>query len=128
MAGVDPGAALHDAAHPPERQSAEGVLAGEHHVDEHAQRIDVRPGIGLGDAVLLRRGKAHRVQDLGVIFQRRLVEPGGVKVDENGVPAPQNDVLRLDVPMDGAYGVQDPQCLTDLCDDVLRLPDRKKTP
>lgn len=115
------GAPLDHPAQAALRQLPGGVLPGKHDVHQHAQGVDVRPGVGLGEAVLLRRGKAGGAQDHGVAFAARLVQPGGVKVDQHSLPFPEDDVFRLDVPVDRANGMQYPQGLTELDDDVLGL-------
>ncbi len=54
------------------------------------------------------------------------VEAGGVEVDEHRLVSPEDDVLRLHVPVDGADGVEHPQGLADLFDDFLGLFLRKE--
>ena len=82
---------------------------------------DVRALVGLGQAVLLRGGKAGGAQDLGVCRLLRLVEPGGVEVDEDGLASPEDDVVRLYVPVDCPQGVEHPQGPADLSDDLPGL-------
>ena len=65
--GIDVGAAVHNAAHFAPRQLLGGMLAGEHHVDEHPQGLDVGADVRLGQAVLLRGGKAGGAQNLGIV-------------------------------------------------------------
>ena len=108
------GAPVHNPAHLTPGQMLGGVLAGEHHVDENAQGVDVGADVRLGQAVLLRGGVAGGAQNLGVVTVLRLMQPGGVKVDEHRLRAPEHNVLRLHIPVDGADGVEDPQGLADL--------------
>lgn len=61
---------------------------------------------------------------VGGIF--RLVEPGGIKVNEDGIVPAEDDVFRLDIPVHGADGVQHPQRPADLPDDFFRLLRRKE--
>lgn len=119
------GASLDHPAQAALRQIPGGMLPGKHEVYQNTQGVNVRPGVGLGEAVLLRRGEASGAQNHGVAFMGRLVQPGGVKVDQHRIPPPENDVFRLYVPVDRADGVQHPQGLAELEGDVPGLVRRK---
>ena len=108
------GTPLHHPAQLTLRLLPGGVLPGEHHVDEDTQGVNIGPQVGLGKTVLLRRGKARGPQDLGVGIMGLLVEPGGVKVDEDGVLPPEDHIFRLDVPVDSGQRMEDPQPPADL--------------
>ena len=100
--GIHPGAFLNNAAQPSAGQLLGGVPAREQDVQQHPQGVDVRPLVGLGDAVLLRSGIAGGAQDLGVPADLILEDPGGVEVDEDRLVSPEDDVFCLDVPVDDA--------------------------
>lgn len=71
-------------------------------------------------------GEAGGTQNLCVSGVFRLVEPGGVEVDEDGIVTPENDIFRLDIPVHGTDGVQHPQRPANLPDDFFRLFRRKE--
>ena len=73
------------------------MLARKHDIEQHAERKNIRPLVGLEDAVLLGRGKARRAEHLRVALGCDLVDARGIKVDEHGVAAAQDDVFRFDV-------------------------------
>ena len=61
-----------------------------------SQSINVCPFVGLGEAVLLRRGKASGAQKNCVLLHRFLGYTGGIKVNEAYMPVlRKEDVGRL---------------------------------
>ena len=54
------------------------------------------------------------------------VRKGGVKIDQHRFASPQDDVIRLDVPVDGGQTVEHPQRAAQLDDDLPGLIGRKK--
>ena len=86
------GTPLHHPAQLALRLLSGGVLPGEHHVDEDTQGVNISPQIGLGKTILFRGGKAGGAKHLGVGGVPLLVEAGGVKVDEDGVLSPYDDI------------------------------------
>ena len=97
------------------------MFPGEHHIDEDAHGVDVRADIRLRQPILLRGSKAGSPQNLGVALVFRLVEPGGIKIDEDRLRSPQDDILRLHIPMNSADGVEHPQCPTHLYGNLAGL-------
>ena len=91
------------------RQLCGGVLAGEHHIQQHAQGIDVGAAVGLGQAELLRGGIAGGAQHHRVGSAVGLDDAAGVKIDEHRLIAPQDHVAVLHVPVHRTQGVEHPQ-------------------
>ena len=97
------------------------MLSCEHDVQQHPKRIDIRPLVGLGNAVLLRGGIACGAQNLGVVICLAFENTGSVKVDEHRFPATYNHVFRLDVPVHRPQFVQHPQGVAELQDNFPGL-------
>ena len=108
---------------------AQRQFAGEHFVEHHAQRVDVRAVVhvcGLLD--LLRRHVVRRAHDLPVAGERgvaaasRPEDLGDAEVgDLHPALLVEQDVLRLDVAVDDAFVVRELERLADLRDDRQRL-------
>ena len=108
VAGVGHGAAADDTAQLSGGQLPHGgVAARPHDVEHNAQSVNIRPGIRLGDAELLRGGKAHGAQYLSVGGGTRLEEAGGVKIHQHGAAVPEDHIIRLDVPVDDVLLVEE---------------------
>lgn len=103
------------------------MLACEHLVDDDAYGIDVGPLVRLGKAILLRRGVPGGTQQPGVRACAGLGHPGGVKVDQHRIATPQQDVLRLDIPVDDPRMVELGEGLAQLHGDPLH-PGRRERP
>ena len=88
------------------------IVPGEGPDQGHAQGVQVRAPVGLGVAVLLRRGGGAGTHAAGVRVLAVLKLAGDAEVDEAHLPVGQeDDVLRLDVPVDhrGLLAVEDRQ-------------------
>ena len=69
-------------------------------IEQNAQRIDVRPRVRLGIAVLLRRCESLRPECDCIRLVVRS-HPGDPVIDEDSLPVrPDHNVLRLDIPVD----------------------------
>ena len=119
MTGIDSGTPLHHPAQPALGQLLRGVLSGEHDIDQNAHGVDISTHIRLGQAILLRRGEPGSTQNLGVPLRLRLMDPCGVKVNENRVMSAQNDVLRFNIPVDCTQAVKNPETAADLSCDLF---------
>lgn len=96
------------------------MLAGDHFVEHHTGGVEVSPGVGLGKAELLRGGVAGGAHDPGIGIVVGIGHPGDVEVDEHKLAAPENDVFRLDIPVDDARLVQRREGVAELAEDVRR--------
>ena len=82
-----------------------GALPGEEVVHGDAQGINIRPGVGLGGAELLRRGVALGADVGGVGVGILLILPGDAEVDElQAAVRLQHDVGGLHIPVDDGVG------------------------
>lgn len=71
------------------------------------QGIDIRPLVGLGEAVLFRRGKASGSQKGCVLLQMLLWHAGGIKVNETDMAVLcEKDIGRLDIAVYDALSVK----------------------
>jgi hypothetical protein len=69
--------------------------------EQDAQRIDVGARVGLPISVLLRRRSRGRAHEHGVLDRQGVELARDIKVDQKYGPVRRdNDVLRLDVPVD----------------------------
>ena len=88
-------------------ESLRGVLACEHDIQQNTNSVDIRPGIALCDAQLLRGGIANGAHDDSVLASVRY-HSGGVEVNQNHSPVTANyHILRLHIPVDKATFMQD---------------------
>ena len=55
------------------------------------------------------------------------MQAGGIKVDEHRLISPEDDILRLHIPVDCADGVEDPQGMAHLNDHFFGLLRGKKS-
>lgn len=115
------GAAFHHSAQRAAGQPPGGMFPGQHDIHQNPKGIDVGVEISLGQAVLLRGSKADCPQDLGVRFGSGFLDTGGIKVDEHRFLPPQDYIFRLDIPVDSAHGLEHPQRLTQLENDLPGL-------
>ena len=102
-----------------------GVLPGEHFIEHHTGGIQVGPGIRLGKAVLLRGGIAGGAHHPGIGIVGGVGNPGHVEVNEHGLAATENQVLRLDVPVDNPRLVQRGKRVAELAENFRCLHLRK---
>jgi elongation factor G len=99
--------------------AAEGLLAGQHLVEDDAQGEDVGPVVDVAPLDLLRRHVVGGAQELPVVGEVRGVEPRDAEVGELDPPlAGDEDVGGLDVAVHHPLGVGVLQGLGDLPDDV----------
>ncbi len=113
-------------------ETADGQLAGEHLVEDHAQGIDVGTVVDLQWVLDLLGGHVlRRAHDLSRAGERQVVrflahQLGDAEVGDLHLAAPvEQDVLGLDVSMDDAHVVGILQGVADLRDDGQRLRGRQ---
>ena len=77
-----------------------GMLPGEHFVEHHTGSVKVGTGICLGKAILLRGGVAGGAHNSRIGIPGRIGYPGDIEVNEHQLAAPENQIFRLDIPVD----------------------------
>ena len=99
-------------------------------MEQHAQGVDVGPGVGLPEAELLRRGRGRRPQHLGIPAGPGLKPAGDAEVDQVQLPlGGADDVFQLDVPVDDrrVLPVEPPENGADFLADVPNLAGRQRS-
>ena len=99
-------------------------IAGQQHVQQHADGVNIRCGCRRTEAELLRCGITDGSNQIGVPRFVCMTLLGGIHVEQlNCSIFRQNDVGRLDIPMDnsGRKSMQLAQDMAQLADDIQRL-------
>ena len=91
------------------------------------QGIEICSGICLGESELLRRRIAPGPKQAGILRLIRLRFPGGIKINQPDMSVRrQQNVVRLDIPVENAMAVEELQHLTQLQKGVGQRPLRKR--
>ena len=98
----------------------------------NAHGVNIRPRIGLGKAILLRRGIAFRPQQTGIAVCTGLFLTGCVKVDQPDMPIRgQQQIGGFDIPVKNPVSMQEYQHLAQFfhqCNDLFfRQGDLRQT-
>ena len=105
----------------------ERLVAGEHLVEDDAEREEVRPVVDLLALDLLRRHVVRRAEELPLLGEVRAVEPGDAEVGDLHPPfLGDQDVRRLDVAVHHPVGVGVVEGVPHLGDDVEHAGQRQR--
>ena len=85
------------------------MLAGKKDVEKNTQGIDIRSAVCLRKAVLFRGSITNGAQNLRIFRIVWLEQPRGVKIDQYCLISKKNNVFRLNISVNGAETVQDPE-------------------
>ena len=99
-------------------------IAGQQHVQQHADGVNIRCSCRRTEAELFRCGITDGSNQIGVPRFVCMTLLGGVHVEQlNGAVFRQNNVGRFDIPMDngGRKSMQLTQDAAQLTDDIQRL-------
>ena len=104
-------------------------MSSQHLVHHAAETVEIAAAIEVRVRRRLLRahvaGRPHRDPRLGqAVPLRRRDRPTDAKIHDQRVPAAQEDVLRLDVPMDDVMAVGVAQGVGDLASDRERIVER----
>ena len=94
------------------------MLAGKKDVEKNAKGIDIRSAVCLRKAVLFRGGVTDGAQNLRIFRIVWLEQPRGVKIDQDCLISKKNNVFRLNVSVNCAETVQDPERGAELSEDM----------